>query len=89
MTIKDIKAKYIGKRFNADDGYSVVTKAVSVRQNDGTCTVVLLSGSTGDYDIEAIIDRKSGENLIPDRSRRADSIVDAIDVAMEMYEDRK
>lgn len=88
MTIKDIKAKYIGKRFNDNDRYSVVTKAISVKQNDGTGTVVLLSGGTGDYDIEAIIDRKSGENLIPDRSRPADSIADAIDVAMEMYEDR-
>lgn len=88
MTIKEIKAKYIGKRFNDSDKWSVVTKVVSVKQNDGTGTVVLLSGSTGDYDIEAILDRKSGINLIPNRSRCADSISDAVDVAMEMYEGR-
>lgn len=86
MTIKDIKVKYIGKRFNENDPWSVVTKAISVKQSDGTGTVVLLSGTTGDYDIEAIIDRKSGKNLIPSRTRPASSIEDAIDVAMEMYD---
>lgn len=88
MTIKEIKAQYIGKRFNEDDKWSVITKAVSVKQNDGTGTVALLSGTTGCYDVRAIIDRKSGANLIPSRVRPADSLSDAVDVAMEMYDSR-
>lgn len=87
MKIKAIKEQYVGKRFNEDDSLSVIRCVVSIRQSDGRDTVALLSKSNGYYDVEALIDRDSGENLIPDRTRPADSIADSKYVAMEMYED--
>ena len=88
ITVKAIKESYLGKRFNSNDPWSVVTKVVSVIQRDGTPTAVILSGTTSNYDVEALIDRRSGANLTPNRSRPADTIADACDVAMEMYESR-
>lgn len=88
ITVKAIRESYLGKRFNPNDPWSVVTKVVSVIQGDGTPTAVILSDTTSNYEVEAIIDRRSGANLTPNRSRPADSIADACDVAMEMYESR-
>lgn len=88
VTVKAIRESYLGKRFNPDDPWSVVTKVVSVIQGDGTPTAVILSGTTSEYEVEALIDRRSGANLTPNRSRPADSIADACDVAMEMYKSR-
>lgn len=91
-TIKEIKEQYIGKPYDTDR-YSVITKVVSAKMYGGEAVCILLSGSYskwgGGYWVEAVIDRATGENLIPQRNRPADTIDDAIDVALEMYYEEK
>ena len=83
MTKKQITETYKGKRFNENDEYSVIS-TIAFHDN----FAVLMSGAyspiESGYDVEAVIDRETGKNLIEGRKRPAESKEDAIDVALEM-----
>ena len=83
ITKKQVKETYKGKLYDANDPFSEVT-TISYFGN----YAILLSGHYdrfgAGYDIEACIDRRTGENVIVGRSRPCDDKVDAIDVVNEM-----
>lgn len=82
MTKKQVTETYKGKWYGGKWGDIVTT---IVFHED---FAILLSGrynpNEAGYDIEAVIDRNTGENVIEGHSRPCDDKVDAIDVALEM-----
>lgn len=83
ITKKQITETYKGKPFG-DSKWADVITTISFHGD----LAILLSGhydpNEAGYDIEAVIDRNTGENLIPGRCRPCDDKSDAIDVAYEM-----
>lgn len=90
-TIKDIDAMYKGKMYVSGEFEERITKIVHSEYRDGRKISILCSGEfkrdESGYYIEAIIDRASGKNLIPDRCRPAENTTDIIDVAWEMLDE--
>ena len=87
-TIKDINAMYKDKMYGTGKFARQITKIVHTTYRDGRKISVLCSGSfkrdESGYDVEAIIDRANGENLIPECCRPAENTDDIVDVAWEM-----
>ncbi len=83
MTKKQIAEMYKGKRYDESDRFSTITTIAFHGDY-----AVLLSGKYdpygGGYDVEACIDRNTGENVIEGHHRPCDNKEDAIDVAYEM-----
>jgi len=83
ITKKQITETYKGKKFG-DSKWADEVKTIVFHED----LAILLSGHYdpwgGGYDVEAVIDRNTGENLIPGQSRPCDDKSDAIDVACEM-----
>lgn len=83
LKITEAEKQYKGKEWYDGEPWSKITKVVPLAYKTKSYFILLI-GKTHDYDVVAIIDRFTGENMIPFRCRPADSIDDAIDVAMEM-----
>lgn len=87
MKHSEAQAKWLGTEWYEGKPWSRITRVVPASKS-GCRFFILLIGTTGDYDVVGIMDRDTGENRIPGRCRPADSIDDAVDVAMEMLETR-
>ncbi len=89
LTQKQVKEMYQGKKFG-DKYPETITTIVFDRKYAarGLYVAILLSGryeaEWSGYDVEAIIDMETGENLIPGRCRPCYSRDDALNVASEM-----
>ena len=86
MTKKQITETYKGKVYGTGRWNNDVVTTISFYEN----LAILMSGhyspNEAGYYVEAVIDRNTGENLIPGQCRPCDDKNDAIDVALEMID---
>ena len=80
---KDIIKMYKGKRFDESDPHSTISTISFYSDKAVLMSGKYIRGQSGYY-VEAVIDRNTGQNLTPRRTRPAESKADAIDVAEEM-----
>lgn len=86
MTKKQIAEMYKGKRLYENNPFSTITTISHSNQY-----AILMSGHYSSYEsgyeVEACIDRSTGENIIEGHCRPCYSKQDAIDVAQEIIYD--
>ena len=86
LTMKQVLDMYAGL---ADKrGFGGVEKAKKFEYEGKKYYVIVVKDAYGYFDVCAIADADTGENMIPDRARPCDNMADAVDVACEMLDDK-
>lgn len=86
LTMKQVLDMYAGL---ADKrGFGGVEKAKKFEYEGKKYYVIVVKDAYGYFDVCAIADADTGENMIPDRARPCYNMTDAVNVACEMLDDK-